>query len=244
MKLNLNTGVMFALLTALRAPQYFAQLNTVTAAFQRAIATRREVLLAATLALVLAGSAGVRAESISQSVYCTPGMPVSLAQFNPASGWLTSVDISFSGMAGGQVMVNNPTPVDTAFTVYLSAPAHARVVGSSLAGYGYGASTSGGFVSAYSSTWTSVFGGVSGFGVTSLPEDLSFFTGNGFVTINADGDIPMFFGDPPSLMYTPYNFDSIVTDITLTYNYTIVPEPSTLTLLVGGLTLLGLYSKR
>jgi hypothetical protein len=202
------------------------------------------VISGAALTLFLTAASSATADTISQSVHFNvPGMPVSVPQFNPASGTLTSIELSFNGTAGGSVSVNNPTSVGTSFTLSLMAPAHASVLGSSLTGYAYGGGSWNGFAPANGGTGLFINSPYFGGGYSALASDLSFFTGTGFVSLQADGDPWTFSINPTSLQYQAMGFDSVVSDATLRYNYTPIPEPGALTLLIGGLALLGLRPK-
>ena len=63
------------------------------------------------------------------------------------------------------------------------------------------------------------------------------------VLLQADSDGWTFSINPTSLQYQAMGFDSVVSDATLRYNYTSIPEPGTLRLLISGLALLGLRPK-
>lgn len=214
------------------------------ATFGHVVSSRRFALWTA-LALVLAtGLTSVKADTIVEQITGPYGGIGFLPQFDPAYGQLIDVGYSFSGSEGLMVYVGNPTSQDTAFTVYMEDTIGVSLgclsVFSSVTGGG------GGFIYAYSPPIL-LGGGVFPFygsGDTSLAADLNYFTGTGSVEVYVGSGTATFSSDPPSLMPYVQDRQAWLSQATLTYTYEPVPEPSVLTLLVGGLALLGLRCKR
>ena len=212
------------------------------ATFGHLTSSRRFALWAA-LALVLAGLGGVKGDTISYGGSLgAGGFDLWAPQFNPAMGQLTDVSIQFSFGVGNQFWVYNNTSVDTPFTISASAIGNMSV--GILGASGEQTQSFNGLAAA--NTYAVVNGGItiSGSADTSLAADLAYFTGTGMVQGGGMAKLDTVSIVPSSLNiglgYSGFGAGSGE----MTYTYNPVPEPSALTLLAGGLALLGLRSKR
>ena len=204
--------------------------------------SREPSAICATLALVLAaGLADVRAEVIQQwgSLYGLYS-GAALAPFDPSNGQLTEVELSFDLTCYANYDVYNSTPFDVWCSFSLSGSSGASVPGTSLMAVGGWSGGGGGSVPANSYIGFQTGGSCSGSGTTSLADDLNFFTGTDPIQIGSWTSFGCV-GNPQGNC----SFNDPSGQVELSYVYTVypVPEPTTLTLLVGGLALLGLLFK-
>jgi hypothetical protein len=214
----------------------------------RMMTSGRQFVLWTALALVLAtGLASANADTISESGRITDVIDGVgwLPQFNPTNGQLISVRFSIDGQAGGRVTVSNPTALDANFTLSESFLVSGNVGGSSLQPSTWATGDGEGYVQANSWTQSDVGANFSASADTSLGADLELFTGTDYMKFGVWTTAwPTISIDPASLSAISSGQGIGYGGATIEYTYAPVPEPSSLTLVAGGLALLGLRLKQ